>query len=204
LIGVGVFAGGPYYCAQGSLTNAESTCLFLGAEIDTSSLISAAQGFASSGYIDNLANLNGQPVYLYSGELDTVVQRSVVTKLQDMYQQVAPNSAINTEYSILSEHCLPTLDFGNICLLLESPYVSKVSEEITFKLIKCLRRKLPCTTLEILFIYPPLSLQNPLLPFHLLFHLHSATTMVPEMLFKPSTTTPWLPLELITPPTCKH
>lgn len=125
LIGIGVFAGGPYYCAQGSLTNAETTCLFVPEEIDVSSLVSAAQGFANQNEIDSLDSLNGQPIYLYSGQFDTVVNRGVVEKLEQMYQQVAPSSNITTEFSILSEHCLPTLDFGNNCLLLESPYINK-------------------------------------------------------------------------------
>jgi hypothetical protein len=125
LIGVGVFAGGPYYCAQGALTNAETECLFVPEEISVSGLLSDAQGFASKGEIDDLSNLNGQPVYLYSGEIDTVVQRGVVEKLQQMYQQIAPSSNITTEFSILSEHCLPTLSFGNLCVMLESPYINK-------------------------------------------------------------------------------
>jgi len=124
-IGLGIFAGGPYYCAQGSEITATTACMMLPEEINIEDLISDAKQFASAGYIDDLANLNGQPIYLYSGQFDTVVNRGVVELLQQQYQALNPNSNVTTTYDIDSEHCIPTMDYGNMCIMLESPYINK-------------------------------------------------------------------------------
>ena len=42
--------------------------------------------FASTGTVDATSNLAGSKVYIYSGVLDTVVSRSVVTAAQQYYQ----------------------------------------------------------------------------------------------------------------------
>jgi len=123
IIGAGIFAAGPYYCAQGSVTTAQTTCLYFPTQINVNSLLQKANTFASNGEIDPLSNLKGQNVYLYSGTRDTVVNQGVVKKLQTMYEQVSVT--VTTEYSVQSQHCLPTLDFGNQCLLLASPYINK-------------------------------------------------------------------------------
>jgi len=123
LIGAGIFAAGPYYCAQGSVTTAQTTCLFFPTQINVNSLLTKAKTFASNGEIDPLSYLAGQNVYLYSGTMDTVVKPAIVKKLEDMYDQVSVT--VTTEYSIKSQHCLPTLSYGNQCLLLSSPYINK-------------------------------------------------------------------------------
>ena len=52
------------------------------------------------GRIDNPTNLNAQPVYIYSGALDTVVHRPVVVSLVDYYNIF--HAKVETEFDILS------------------------------------------------------------------------------------------------------
>jgi len=121
--GSAIFAGGPYYCAQGQITNALTTCTTFPEVLDVSALESAAQGFASNGQIDNLSGLSGDKVFLYSGTADTVVKTEVVQAAGSFFQNFGAN--VTTMFSTPSEHCQPTLNFGNDCSELASPYISR-------------------------------------------------------------------------------
>lgn len=123
--GVGVFAGGPYYCAQDSLTVAEEQCMYgLMGGPQTSKLISYAEDQAALGHIDATSNLAGSKVYVFSGSKDTTVKPSVVKTLEPFYS--AFNAApLETEYTIPAQHCIPTLDYGEACGVKASPYIGK-------------------------------------------------------------------------------
>lgn len=55
---------------------------------------------------------------------DTVVSPTVVEALAAYYQQIGiAASNISTEFTIPSEHCQPTNDYGNSCSYLGSPYI---------------------------------------------------------------------------------
>jgi predicted esterase len=82
--GAAVFAGGPYYCAQGQMTGAMINCMSMPMAISVPSLISSAKSHASSGLIDSLENLKSSKVYLFSGKSDSVVKQDVQKKNEDM------------------------------------------------------------------------------------------------------------------------
>lgn len=122
LIGVGVFAGGPYYCAEGSVSQAMVNCMYV-PSTDISKLISEAKDFASKKYIDSLDNLNGAKVYLYSGSKDTVVNPTIVHNAEKWYQYFNANT--HGDYTTPSQHCIPTVNFGNKCDMLMTPFINK-------------------------------------------------------------------------------
>lgn len=62
---------------------------------------------------------------LIPGLSDTVVVSQVVHSLQAYYSYFMDASRIETSYDVNSEHCLPTLDYGEACLTLSSPYLGK-------------------------------------------------------------------------------
>src|SRR5882672_8494410 len=68
--GAGVVAGGPYYCAEGSIVNATGRCMTHSSSIPVASLVSTTNGWASSGLIDPVTNLNASKVYMFSGSVD--------------------------------------------------------------------------------------------------------------------------------------
>lgn len=89
-------------------------------------LADIARSAAGRGNIDSPANLANQNVYLYSGVLDSVVHRPVMSALNSFYEIfVNETGKIAAEFSILSEHCYPTLDMGEGCASLGSPYIGK-------------------------------------------------------------------------------
>ncbi len=81
--------------------------------------------FAAAGLIDPLDGLKGDPVFLYSGTKDSVVHPDVVHKTGDFYS--AFGAVVTKQFNISSEHCQPTIDFGNACATLDEPYISKVN-----------------------------------------------------------------------------
>ena len=126
VIGAGVVAGGPYYCAAGSLLNA-GICMgqvpFL--PPNPALLLMAAQGFADMGQIDPLADLQNDRIYVFSGTRDTVVYQQAVDATVSFFQQAGVTDA-NLEYvnDVDAGHALITPSFGNDCPENASPYIS--------------------------------------------------------------------------------
>ena len=67
MIGAGVFAGGQYNCAEGSLSKAQVNCMYAAPAPDPQTAIKTTNSRSSSGSIDNVNNLANQRVYLFSG-----------------------------------------------------------------------------------------------------------------------------------------
>ena len=121
--GVGVFAGGPYYCALGSLTIAEEECMYNlmgGPKVDD--LIKYTDQQASLGTIDATSHMADDKVFVFSGSKDTTVYPAVVKTLESYYAPYVSASLI-TEYTVAAQHCIPTLDYGASCGVKMSPYI---------------------------------------------------------------------------------
>lgn len=129
--GVGVFAGGPYYCALGSLTIAEEECMYgLMGGPKTSNLIQYTKDQAVKGAIDATSNMANDKVFLFSGSKDTVVYPSVVKTLEEYYGAfLTSNTQIATKYNLAAQHCIPSLDYGETCSVKSSPYIGHCDYE---------------------------------------------------------------------------
>lgn len=88
IAGAGVIAGGPYYCAQGSLLLALNDCMETDPEgPDVAPLIAAARANAAAGTIAPLAGLDGDRVYLFSGTNDRTVEPPSVAAAGTFYRE---------------------------------------------------------------------------------------------------------------------
>jgi len=121
VVGVAIFAGGPYYCAQDSMLTALESCMTI-PNIDLSNLESDIQNYASQGSIDLPANITRHNVYLYSGSYDFTVVQAVVESLKQMETDLGAKN-IQSEFSIGSGHGVPTLSYGVTCAETASPYL---------------------------------------------------------------------------------
>ena len=101
--GAGVVAGGPFYCAEGSVVNATGRCMASPAGIPTSTLVSTTNTWASQGTIDPVANLQGSKVYLFSGTLDSVVKTGAMDALRTYYNSFVPTANVVYKKDICSE-----------------------------------------------------------------------------------------------------
>lgn len=77
--GVGVFAGGAYYCAEGDQLFVKKKCINP-KYIDVDLIGTAINYFYSQGQIDNPSNLNTSKVFFFGGKLDHEVPIGAVQK----------------------------------------------------------------------------------------------------------------------------
>ncbi|WP_426307283.1 PHB depolymerase family esterase [Acidovorax facilis] len=122
--GVGVVAGGPFYCAEGSVVNATGRCMANPTGIPTSTLVSTTNTWASQGLVDPVANLQNSKVYLFSGTLDSVVKTGVMDALRTYYNSFVPTANVVYKKDIAAEHAMVTDDYGSGCSTKGAPYIS--------------------------------------------------------------------------------
>ena len=84
--GVGVVAGGPYHCAEGSVGNALGRCMS-GENLDVFQLVSFTREAATSGNIAATESLHDARVWIFRGARDAVVSSAVVDALADFYRR---------------------------------------------------------------------------------------------------------------------
>lgn len=126
--GAAIFAAGPYYCANSNVFTATENCMkgtYGGPPL--SELIAFTEEESLLGTIDHVSNLKDDPVYIFSGTLDSVVVPSVVHSLKDFYSHFLPVENISDDFDLVAEHCVPTVDYqgGEVCEVKSSPYLGK-------------------------------------------------------------------------------
>jgi len=128
--GVGVVAGGPFNCAEGSVVNATGRCMASPAGIPTSTLVSTTNTWAGQGAIDPVANLQNSKVYLFSGTLDSAVKTGVMDALRTYYNSFVPAANVVYKKDIAAEHAMVTDDYGNGCTTKAAPYISNCNFDL--------------------------------------------------------------------------
>jgi poly(3-hydroxybutyrate) depolymerase len=108
VVGVGAVAGGPYLCAEGSVSIALGRCmqanLFFGAP-DAAYLLRRASASAEFGHIDPIANLAKARVYVFWGGQDETVRRPVVESLVAFYRAAGvPEGSLEARLDVPAGH----------------------------------------------------------------------------------------------------
>lgn len=133
LVGAGIVAGGPFYCAGSSpftpfALNATTICMkpFPGFGPNAVALFALTKNFAKHHLIDDTANLKRQKVYLFSGTRDTTVMTPVVDQTAEFYRQAGlPESSINYVHNIPAGHAILTnRNSDGACDITSSPYIN--------------------------------------------------------------------------------
>jgi hypothetical protein len=128
--GVGVVAGGPYYCSQDSLATAitkcscagEPTvpCAVTGTSTDVPDLVTATQTMYGDGLIDAPTNVANQKVVTLSGAKDTLVPPLIARQLSSYYTALGlPAASLSAVQLDKAAHTMPTLNFGIACAQVE-------------------------------------------------------------------------------------
>ena len=124
--GAGLVAGGPYYCAEGLVTNALKTCMetTLGPP-DPARLLAEARALAGQDKIDDLSNLADDKVYIFSGTRDETVLPEVVGTAAEFYRLLGlPKDSIEHVPDVSAGHAMITEDHGNACQTSDSPFIN--------------------------------------------------------------------------------
>lgn len=134
--GAGVVAGGPFYCAEGSIVNATGRCMTHSTAIPVSTLVSTTRSWATSGLIDPISRLAASRVYLFSGTADSTVRPAVMDDLRAYYQSFMP--AANTVYknNLAAGHAMVTDDVGASCGTTASPYINNCGFDLAGEMLQ--------------------------------------------------------------------
>ena len=141
--GVGAIAGGPYYCAQGSLFTALHNCMTPGWWTPLPSpafLKSEADLFASTGRIDATSHLSKSRIWLFSGSNDRTVYPPVVQGLRDFY--AGYKATVTMVADKPAGHAMVTADAGNACDTTEAPFIVDCDYDAAGELLQFLLGKM--------------------------------------------------------------
>jgi poly(3-hydroxybutyrate) depolymerase len=122
--GVGVIAGGPYYCAQGSLFTALNNCMTPGVWTPAPQpllLKREANLLAASGRVDATKNLSRSRVWLFTGTRDRIVYAQVVTALRAFYAEYRATIALVADKP--AGHGMVTEQHGHACGTTQPPFI---------------------------------------------------------------------------------
>ncbi len=127
--GAGVVAGGPYYCAEGSVAFAfycmGQVPLF---PPGASNSVGFAKAFAATNEIDSLGHLKQRRVYVFSGTKDDVVLPAVADATVELFQRLGVTGPrLKFVRDLPAGHALIAPGFGNACGANAAPYISHCS-----------------------------------------------------------------------------
>ncbi len=122
--GVGVVAAGPYFCAENSLRLALGRCMQGDEPIAVDELVGLTSQLALDARIDPIANLADDRIWIFRGERDEVVAKSVVDALQSYYGLLADTRGIRRTDFAEAGHTFPAAATGlQACDKTETPFV---------------------------------------------------------------------------------
>jgi hypothetical protein len=136
--GVGIIAGGPYYCAQataidGLLINVPSTLRATGPCMKgpapaLAPIFAKTDAWVGSRDIDDTANLQKQKIYIFSGYNDAVVARAVADAAEQFYVHYATEQNAGNIFfqsGIGAGHSQVTVDYGLGCASNKDYYIDQ-------------------------------------------------------------------------------
>jgi poly(3-hydroxybutyrate) depolymerase len=125
--GLGVFAGGPYHCAQGSLITAQLACMSAVQGRALPTLEQSARTRASQGAVDDVANLSGHPVYVFHGTADTTVNVGSSNDLVQFYKDFG--SSVTYDNTTAAAHSWVSPLGPNACGTSFTPYINNCGND---------------------------------------------------------------------------
>lgn len=120
--GAAVFAGGPYYCAQGNVFRAQYGCMKDWWDDQLPQLETTTRNWSAQGLIDPVGNLAGDPVYVFHGTNDSTVVGSVTGDLATYYRDFGANVVYQS--STPAGHAWVSPKGPNPCGSTYTPYIN--------------------------------------------------------------------------------
>jgi len=128
VIGAGIIAAGPWFCAQGSLMRALDECTKgggIGPEIRP--LVAALRASAMAQVIDDPSWIAPDRVWIFHGKRDRKVGAAVSDSLLRFYRELVPPERIHYETQVEAAHGFPADGRGGPCGIARSPWINDCS-----------------------------------------------------------------------------
>jgi len=147
MIGVGIIAGGPYFCSQGDDMTAANQCWLTGTptvdpleEIEKQSKICVKKDNDSCVRysIDDPENLKDDKVYIFTGANDQKVGTPIVDKLNEQYQRLGlpEQNILYLRNELPAGHSMVTDDFGYPCSTEQGYYINDCDYDFAGEMLK--------------------------------------------------------------------
>ncbi len=139
--GVALLAGGPWYCAQGSMKLALGPCM-KGGDTGNAQLIAAAKQAEADGAIDSLANLSDDRAWVFHAALDEAVAEAASLAAIAFYTEFMPGESVEYVGDVEAAHGFPTLETGAACKEMAPPYLNACNYDAAGTLLATLHGEL--------------------------------------------------------------
>lgn len=139
--GAAMVAGGPYYCAEASLTKGLDECM-KGGDLQLAALLDYAKTSAASGAIDPLQNLGNDKVWLLLGSKDTIMHPDLARGAVAFYSEFLDAGNITYVDAVPVVHGFPTLENGAPCDQLLTPFLNACDYDAAGELLQALMGEL--------------------------------------------------------------
>jgi poly(3-hydroxybutyrate) depolymerase len=137
VIGSGLIAGGPYYCAQGSIGTALKNCVANpDSTIDLSALAATINDYQQSGKLADSKYNQNDKVWLLHGTLDTRINKVVADQLAAQTRTLFTPENIKYVNDQAFAHLMPTLNNGDSCTESASPFIGNCNYDAAGELLK--------------------------------------------------------------------
>jgi poly(3-hydroxybutyrate) depolymerase len=141
--GVGIIAGGPFGCAEGSLATAMTRCMGnVDGELPLAQFAEEIRSAAKDGTLGDTAMLADDPVWVFHGALDKTVDAKLSDATVKLYDVFMPSENIRYVNDVEVAHTFPTRDHGNECTSTASPFIGDCDYDAAGELLQHLYGKL--------------------------------------------------------------
>lgn len=122
--GVGIVAGVPFGCADGSLATAMARCMGkTDGTLPVSQWTEDIRTASEEGWLAETEQLGNDPVWLFHGTLDTLVAVQVSNAVAELYAEFIPETQIVYVNNVAAAHNFPARGNGHACDASQSPFV---------------------------------------------------------------------------------
>jgi poly(3-hydroxybutyrate) depolymerase len=134
--GVGIIAGGPYWCARGDITRALGYCIKGGGGTDPKLITEYVNQSQKQKLIDDVSHLKNDKVWIFHGAKDIVMANSISRAIKDFYNQYTGENSIKEVYDVLANHGMPTLSTGVSCETIGGSFLNSCEYDAAGEIMK--------------------------------------------------------------------
>ena len=141
--GVGIIAGGPFGCAEGSLATAMTRCMgSVNGELPLARFVEEIKSAGRDGKLGDPGALSDDPVWIFHGALDKTVAAELSDATVALYKEFVPAENIRYVNDVEVAHTFPTRGHGNECASTTSPFIGDCDYDAAGEILEHLYGKL--------------------------------------------------------------
>ena len=147
ITGAAIIAGGPYWCARGSIARALGYCMKGGGGTDPNLITEYIEHSQQEKLIDKPIHLKNDKVWIFHGGKDIIMANSVSRAIKDFYSRYMNTDNIHEVYNIPVNHGMPTISRGIKCDSIGESFLNSCNYDAAGEILKTFYGQLEARTL---------------------------------------------------------